>query len=208
MIKLIVWVLALAILPCASVAQSISGIRVGEPASSLEKLHLKPVATDHVGSMETVKYNAANGNELSVTYDRASNRIVYIESDWNRKPESAATDLVGFEFGVTTLEKIRTTNDSNGFAFKNNAMNIINGDLVAFNAFRIKDKRGLVAVFVTTLNVRDFKSKKYGVDTEQAEIPKNLKLDALILAEEHYLDQIWGSEKVSDKDAKPISWER
>ena len=38
------------------------------------------------------------------------------------------------------------------------------------------------------------------------DVAKNLMLDAVILAEETYLDGIWGKEKIYDREAKPISW--
>jgi len=158
--------LALTLLAPISFAQSIAGIHVGEPASALDKLSLKPTVRDRIGSMDTVKYKLVNGNELSVTYESPTNRIVYLECDWNRNPESVATDFPGFKFGSTTLEKIRIANGSNGFSYKSNAMNTAGGQLFTFNAYSIKEKPGLVAVFVTALNIAELRrpetTKKLG----------------------------------------------
>ena len=73
--------LALLLLAPGSLAQSIAGIHVGDPASVLERLNLKPTDTTSIGSMDTVKYKLPNGNDLSVTYEGPAGHIVYIECD-------------------------------------------------------------------------------------------------------------------------------
>jgi hypothetical protein len=196
----------MALLVPFSHAQTIAGIHLGDSASALEKLGAKPAVRETHGSMETVKYELANGNDLSSTYDRVANRIVYLECDWNRGPKSVNTDFAGFKFGVTTLADIRISTGSNGFSYKSNAMNASQGEMFTFNAYRIKDGPGLVVVFVTAFNIKEVRTKSGNRNPTDEEIPKNLKLDALILAEESYLDTIWGAEKVSDKENKPIAW--
>ena len=37
---------------------------------------------------------------------------------------------------------------------------------------------------------------------------KFFKLQAIILAEEAYLDELWGEEKIYDKNSKPISFDK
>lgn len=156
--------------------------------------------------MESVKFTLANGNELSVTYDDSANRIVYLECDWNRNSDSAKSDFPGFIFGTTTLEEIRRTNGSNGFSYKSNAMFTSGAELVTFNDYPIKEKPGLVAVFVTVLNIAEFQKRRDRHEVGADSIARNLKLDAVIIAEEAYLDRLWGNEKIYDKEAKAISW--
>jgi hypothetical protein len=206
MSKSFVLVLALTLLASISSAQSIAGIRIGEPASVLDKLNLQPTARAHMGSMDTVKYKLVNGNELSVTYESPAGRIVYLECDWNGNPESVATDFPAFKFGITTLEKIRLANGSNGFSYKSNAMNAANGELFTFNDYSIEDKPGLVAVFVTSLNIAELRKRRDNKEPGADDVAKNLTLEAVILAQETYLDEIWGKDKISDPEAKPIRW--
>jgi hypothetical protein len=85
-------------------------------------------------------------------------------------------------------------------------MNTANGALFTFNAYSIKDKPGLVAVFVTALNVAELRRRRANKEPGADDVAKNLTLDAVILAEETYLDEIWGKEKIYDKEAKPVSW--
>ncbi len=190
----------------ASTAQTIAGIRIGEPPKVLDKLNLKPTARETQGSKETVKYRLADGDDLSATSDSHTNRILYIERDWCREPRNTTTDFPGFTFGVTTLEDIRKANRSNGFTYQSNAMGQAGGELFTFNAYRLKDATGLVVVFVTTLNIAEVRRKLGNKDSSPEDIPKNLRLDALILAEESYLDEIWGIQKAYDKENKPIGW--
>jgi hypothetical protein len=198
--------LALHLLASISFAQSIAGIHVGGPASALDILNLKPIARDRVGSMDTVKYKLTNGNELSATFESPMGRIVYLECDWNRNPESAAIDFTGFKFGSTTLQQIRVANGSNGFGYKSKAMNTAAGELFTFNGYRIKDKPGLIAVFVTALNIAELRKRRENKEPGADDVAKSLTLDAVILADETYLDGIWGKEKIYDKEAKPIIW--
>lgn len=206
MSKSLVLAFALTLPATGSFAQSIAGIQIGEPVSALDKLNLQPTARATIGSMDTVKYKLVNGNELSVTYESPTGRIVYLECDWNRNPASAATDFPGFQFGVTTLEKIRIANGSNGFSYKSNAMNRAAGELFTFNAYSIKDKPSLVGVFVTALNIAELRRRRDNKEPGADDVAKNLTLDAIILAEESYLDGIWGKEKIYDPDVKPIRW--
>jgi hypothetical protein len=206
MSKSFVLALAITLLASISFAQSIAGIQVGEPMSVLDKLNLKPTAKASMGSMDAVKYKLANGNDLSVTYESPAGRIVYLECDWNGNPEGVAADFPGFEFGITTLEEIRIANGSNGFSYKSNAMSTAYGDLITLNDYSIKDKPGLVAVFVTSLNIAESRRRRDGKELGADDVARNLRLHGLILAEETYLDGVWGKEKIYDKEVKPINW--
>ncbi len=217
MFKILVFTCVLAVLAPTSFAQAIAGIHVGDPASVLEKLNLEFVARARLGSMKVVKYRLADGNEVSVTYASRTNRIVYIECDWNQEPESAESDFPSFKFGVTTLDDIDRANGSNGFSYQSRAMvkseafeNQGEGKLVAFNAYSIKNKPGSVVVFMTALDIAEVRRKIAHPRPE--DMGKNLKLQALFFAEEDYLDQTWGKErpdnkKIYDKANKPIIWE-
>jgi hypothetical protein len=195
--------LALAVPAPFAQAQSLSGIKIGDAPSVLEKMNLEPLAREGRGAIKMVKYKLANGNELSVTYNSRENRVIYIEDDWSLKPEGAATDIPAIKFGVTTLEDIRRVNGSNGFSWKSTAMNRTEDQLVTFNAYEIKGKPNQVAVFVTSLSIPEVKNKM----SDPTQVAKFFMLQAIILAEEAYLDEIWGEEKVYDKDSKPISWD-
>ena len=192
-------------LPGAS-AQSISGIHLGDSRTALGGLKLKSTANENQGAAETAKYKLANGNDLSVTLDTRKNRVVYVEADWNQNPEGAASDFPGLKFGSSTLEDIRKTNGSNGFSYQTTAMGESDGNLITFNAYRIENKPGSVVVFVTSLNIAELRKKVGNREPTQADLPGNFKLDALILADESYLDEIWGKEKIYDPLNKPIMW--
>jgi hypothetical protein len=61
-----------------------------------------------------------------------------------------------------------------------------------------------VAVFVTALNTAELRRRRNNKEPGADDMAKNLTLDAIILAEETYLDGIWGEEKIYDKESKPI----
>lgn len=196
----------LVVFASASLAQSIAGIKAGDPPSVLESLNLEPVAREGSGAMKIVKYKLANGNEVSVTYNSRANRILYVESDWNGKPNATATNFPGFKFGITTLGDIRRVNGNNGFSYRSNAMYESEGEITTFNCYEVRNKPGLITAFVTVLNIAELRKQIGSREPRPEDMPKNFKLRAIILAEEEYLDSIWGEEKIYDKDSKPISW--
>jgi hypothetical protein len=116
------------------------------------------------------------------------------------------SDFPGFKFGITALGDIRKANGSNGFSYQSRAMNKTEGELFTFNAYSIKNKQGLVAVFVTTIDTLKLREKLGIKKPTHEDIDQNFKLDALILAEESYLDRMWGKQKIYDKESKPITW--
>ena len=215
MTKLFTLAFTLTLLCSIASAQSLSGIRVGDSPTVLEKLNLQALAREGRGPIKTVKYRRANGNELSVTFNTSANRISYIEADWNPslKPEGAASDIPAFKFGVTTLEDIRRVNGSNGFSWRSRAMMDTDTEIISFNAYEIEGKPNQVAVFVTSLSIPAILSKHTADKdkpnrSEMAKMAKFFKLQAIILADKDYLDVIWGEEKFYDKDSKPISWDK
>jgi hypothetical protein len=204
--KIIASAFFLMVFASASLAQSLGGISIGDPPAVLERVNLETIARAGTGAMKTVKYKLANGNELSVTYNSRANRILYVESDWNITPDAAATDFPGFKFGNTTLEDIRRVTGSNGFSYQSNAMSKAEGKIRAFNCYEVRNKPGLISCFITVLNVADLRNRIGSREVRVEDVSKSAKLEAIILADEEYLDSIWGEEKTYDKDIKPISW--
>lgn len=183
-------------------AQSIFGFKVGADFRVVAKTHPKPFITEPVGSYVATKWNLPGGNALSVTSSPESGRIVYMESDWGGDPTSAATDVPGMIFGVTTLADIRKKFGSNGFAFKANFGQVTSDNLVSFNCYQIDGNPDLIAVFVTTLPIKD-------IPVVAGEPKPDLgqgHLDAVILASLAYLKEIWGEDRVFDATYHPVAW--
>ena len=63
------------------------------------------------------KWVLPNGNDLSVTYNSETDRIVYMEVDWCKKKSALSTGLAKKQFGTTSLRDIRKTFKSNGFTY-------------------------------------------------------------------------------------------
>ena len=62
-------------------AQSLSGLRIGDPVSNTSRIGLEPVAQNRTGPFTAIRWVFPDKNELSVTADTITGRIVYIESD-------------------------------------------------------------------------------------------------------------------------------
>jgi hypothetical protein len=186
-------------------AQSLSGIKVGEPISSAAKINAKPLPSRSVAPHEARRWKLPDGNRLSVATDPETNRIVYAEKKWSGGANGKPADFPGFIYGETTLADIRAHAQNNGFAFKERLIEVRPDGLALFNAYEVEGTSGLVVTFVTKLSKADeerLRTGKVSVDLNRA-----AQLDSIILADAGYLDTIWGDGKLKDKAYKPIRWE-
>ncbi|MCL2310668.1 MAG: hypothetical protein FWC42_10480 [Proteobacteria bacterium] len=175
---------------------SIEGIKIGDGSSVLEKLPLAVIVSERSGDTETKKYKAMGRSELSVTTQKG--KVVYIEYDWLSDKKSTKTPFNGFVFGKTTLRDIRKRFGNNGFAYKQNlTADTDDNGLALFNCYELTDSTPTIFVAVSKI------TQKTGAST--ANIADRAKLDALILADPAYLDEIWGKEKIYDTAYKKIS---
>ena len=188
------------VVPAAS--QSLNGVRLRASPATLERLKLQTLAREGQGAIKMSKFELPNGNPMSVTYDSSAEKILFVEVDWNNDSSARETGIPKFVFGKTTLEQIREINGSNGFSWRKVAMQRKGDQLIALNAYEIRNKPNSVVVFVTALSIPEFEA----TSSDTSQMPKLFRLQAVILATEQYLDFIWGAEKVYDNATKTISW--
>ncbi|NEX93806.1 hypothetical protein [Caulobacter sp. 17J65-9] len=183
-------------------AQSIFGFKVGEDFKVAAKAHPRPSDMEAQGAFAVVKWDLSSGNSVSVTASPQTGRIVFIESDWGGDPTSAVTEAPGLKFGATTLADIRQKFQSNGFGFRSNAVQVIGEDLVSINCYQIDGDPDLIAVFVTTLPIKDVPTVagKPKPDTGRGH------LDAVMLASLAYLKETWGEDRIFDAAHHPVAW--
>lgn len=189
----------------AASAQSMSGVSVGGDRQQLDSIGSRPVATEAMGPHTIEKYKLSGGNELSVTYHRASGKIVYLETDWGGETAGAFSDFEGFKFGKTTLSEIRTKLGSNGMSFKDRppATPTPDGGLALFNSYEVNGS-GTIATFVTSVSAATVKSiKEKGSNQNVGDIAI---LEAIIVGEKDYLETIWGSDKLTSPNYTAIDW--
>lgn len=182
------------------------GVRIGAPIVSLQSLGLTPIGRSGSGAVKITKWRLANENELSVTYDSVQDRILYMEIDWSQEQAGRALGMGGLMFGRSTLGQIRRLYKSNGFSYANHMMFEIAGDIVTFNAFELKRTPTIVVVFITKLS-GDTQRHISTLPLEKqvlGEIGEHFKLDAMAVADESYLDEIWGKDKIYDPRSVPV----
>lgn len=194
--------LATAIPASSAHAQAISAFKIGEDMRVVAKNRPKPSNTEALGSYAAFKWNLPGGNDLSVTASPETGRIVFIESDWGGDPASAASDVPGMTFGLTTLADIRKRFQSNGFGFKSNLGQATTEKLVSFNCYQVDSDPDLVVVFVTTLLTKDVPT----VAGDPKPDPGKGHLEAVILSSLVYLKEIWGEDRVFDATYHPVPW--
>ncbi len=179
--------------------QSLSSLKIGDPTSKLSALG-KPTAIDSEKGMTVRRWVLPNGNELSVTTDM-SDKIVYMESDWNPgKDDTTACDLPGLRFGVTTLTQLRNRFGSNGFAFKDQAGQLLTEDgAVMLNSY---EASGYVITFYNKISNKEVAQLN---PESQGTIADHAKLDAISIASPEYAKREWG-DRVYDPGYKQIDW--
>ena len=182
------------------------GVRIGAPITTLQKIGLKPIDRSGSGAIKITKYLLENGNAMSVTYDSVQDRILYMEIDWNQQTSGMDLGLGALRFGSSTLQQIRRLYKSNGFSYARHMMVPIADEIVAFNAFELNRTPTIIVVFITKLS-RDLRQHIAGLPEDQqaiAKIGEHFTLDAVVVAGERYLDEIWGKDKVYDPKSMGI----
>ena len=182
------------------------GIRIGANVQSIQKLGLKPIDRSGAGAAKITKWVLKTGNEMSVTYDSERDKILYMEVDWNQRGSSTKVGITRMTFGKTTLEDIRQLYGSNGFSYAKHMMFQVSEGIITFNAFELAQAPSIIVVFITKLS--DESRKEIAALPEEqravAAIPQHFKLDAVAVADESYLDELWGKEKLYDPKSLPI----
>ena len=85
---------------------SLSGLKIGDPISTVSSIGLAPSAKNRTGPFTTIRWVFPDGNELSVTCS-STGKIVYIESDWGEQQSGVISDFPGLNYGGTTLADLR-----------------------------------------------------------------------------------------------------
>ncbi len=173
-------------------AQSLSGLQIGDPLSTVAKIGLEPASINRTGQFTMVRWEFPDGNELSIT--SVNNRIIYMESDWGKRQAGSFTDFPGIIYGRTTLDELRRLFGSNGFCYTDRGCSfLLDGGSLYFNSYEFTGDNDTVITFIT----RDI-NFKFPPKSGDAVV------DAIIVGYPPYLDGIWGSSKVFDPEYKPI----
>jgi hypothetical protein len=185
----------------SSTGPAIDGFAVGAEIKGALLTHAAPAASGKLGAFDGYRWARADGTTTSVTASPDSGKIVFVESDWNGDPAAAKTDFPGLTFGATTLAAIRATFGSKGFSFKKHALHMDARDIISVNAYHLVGAKSTVLVLVTTQPVADVPE----VGGKPQIDPGKGTLQAVTLADIDYLDGLWGKEKVSDPQEKPVA---
>ncbi len=161
----------------------------------MKKLTLSLINHEKNGDTQIRKYKTKDGNEISITVQHG--KVVYIEYDWLEEKKSTKTHFNGFVFGKTTLSDLRTRFGNNGFTYTSTAFVESGNGLIAFNCYELINSTSNILVFVTKVILNP--------EINELNIGDHFKLYALILANQTYLDEIWGKEKIYDPAYKKIS---
>ena len=176
---------------------SMSGIKIGSSVEELDQLKLKILAEDNsVENSVIKKFRTDNGNHFSVT--AINSKVVFMENDWLGQPAGIKPLITDFKFGITTLQEIRQTFGSNGFAYVKYPGTTTEKDIIMLNCYEIDSPNDEVLVVITKLPIHIARTYDDGNFID------HLKLEALILSDSDYLDAIWGKEKMYDSGNKKI----
>lgn len=184
----------------AAMSQSLSGLKIGDPRSSINNIGFDPSSHGRSGPLDIMKWQLPSGNQLSVTVNELTNTIVYIEDDWGRQSQGAISDFPDLLYGKTTLGDIRRRFGSNGMAFAERPSVLRMGDsFIYFNSYEVGD---VIVTFATRIGPDDLSAFLTNGPKEGNQIGR---LDAIMLASPEYVESTWGK-PIKDPNYKPIEW--
>jgi hypothetical protein len=171
------------------------GIGINDPAKKLDKLKLEVIGKDKSGKSPMTKYRTEDGNDLSFTTQNG--KIVYIENDWLQDTNSTKPLLTNFEFGKTSIKEIIQVFGTRGFVHKRVANIKTETDLIEFYCFELDSPNNEILALVTKLSLSNKEVTWYNAE-------EHLMLEAVILADKDFLDELWGSDKLITEDNKKV----
>lgn len=173
---------------------SMYGIKINDSSSILDSITLNVEGKEIRDKYSMIRYRTENGNDFSLT--SSEGKIVYMENDWLQNKVNRQPLLTDFIFGSTTLEEIYDTFETKGFVYNNNDSFNTGTEIISFNCFMVESSNNEILVLVTKIPLSDSNNEN-NLDME-------MKLDAIILSNVFYLDEIWGEEKRFSEDYKLI----
>jgi hypothetical protein len=187
--------------------QSLSSLKVGDDLSATTSLNADPANTTNMGPFSVNKWTLPDGNSLSVTSKIKTQKIVFIECDWNGSDSGSFSDFPDFYFGRTSLNEIRRQLRSNGFTFKDigGVRPADDGGIALLNSYSIEDYPTVIVTFVTKIGLDDMKALK-DAKLGESRVGDAAKLNAIIIADPSYLGTIWGNNRTYDPRYVDINW--
>lgn len=186
----------------ACAAPNLGGLKLGDSEDALKQiaLPLESKTDDAPGGpgARAYKYLAANGNELSVTFK--DGKAVWIENDWKDDPDRDESMIKGLVFDKFTVADISALTGSTGYQHRAMKFHQMGDVLAAFNCYGLSDQPGTSIVFISGMSVGvnpDDIKKNY------AQVPR---LRSIVLAEDDYLDRLWGAEIDKDDAYHEVAW--
>lgn len=168
---------------------SLYGIRIGDTPDILSTIGYEPINQEELGNKMSLRFMLNDGNMLSVTYDKNSNKIIYIELSWDFKSDSYVPEASGLKFGKTTLTDILEFKGGTGHIYEQSpAGKNENGDLILLNSYNVENSETIMT-FATKLS-KDVISKY--LDQPNIETIANAKLIGVILGDKNYIESLWG----------------
>lgn len=187
-------------------AQAVLGLSIGAPESALGGLGLAAADSIVTPKMSIRGYDLPDGGRFEVVVDRATNAVVFLQHSRLGATEAATGDLPGTTYGRTTLAELRARCGSNGFVYRGSPRPDVVGDrFVLTNGYDVEG-RPLVAVFLTSLPVELARKFASGNEADAKAMGEIAVLSGIILARRDYIETVWGTERMTDKDCRPIAW--
>lgn len=177
---------------------SMQNLQLGDNRNKLENIDLKKIGYEEFDYLEISKFLTKNGNHLSVTIE--NEKIIFLENDFIDSINGQKPLVTNFTFGKTTLNEIRMKLNSNGFSYNNRFISETETSLVMLNCYELKSNKNEIIIFITAIPLTTN-------PTTSKELGDLMKLDAIIISNKDFLDEIWGADKSFDHNYTPIDAE-
>lgn len=165
---------------------SLYGFKLGDPIKNAKNTDLKQKGYEEYEGSQIYRFETPHKNDFSMTF--VDGELVFMEEDYLYNNDYL-TSLENFEFEKTKFIDVKNKFNSKGFIYADRNAGRAGELFYTLVCYKIKNTDH-VLVFGSTLPLDDLENIK-----SQEELWSKISLSAIILAQENYLDSIWGDDK-------------
>ena len=176
---------------------SMSNIKIGDSVEKLNKINIEKDEYEIIEIESGSSVNRKNDGEFDfllpdgnqISFSIKNGIILFIKNEWAGDYNHIASLLPNFEFNKTSLEDITSFIGISCYYYENYIIKTSLSYIFYYNCFRLDTEQSEVLVLITTTPID---SREY----------ESSKLYSIIIADEKYLDSLWGESKLFDEGIK------
>ncbi len=190
--------------PSEAAAQVVAGHSIGEDRGKLDGIAWQNSFVGYVDG----KFMAANGVEVSATFEQSTGKLVRLEAKWDGKGLRQLAYFSDFRFGQTTLADIKKRFGNLGLlpAGGSSVLSTPDGGVTISNFYEVSGSK-TIATFVTNIGRGELLGlkRRHGADA-YAHMETVATLHSMAISDAVYFKNLRGATSIADIGYSPIAW--